>query len=44
VNTIVSESGAVSAMHRKIQKDWQNALPIVNVRALRLQGKQARRN
>jgi len=31
-------SGAVSAIHRKVQKDWQNILPIVNELALRLQG------
>ncbi len=37
-------SGAVSAIHRKVQKDWQNVLPIVNALALRLQGKRARRN
>ena len=32
-------SGAVSTIHRKVQKDWQNILPIVNELALRLQGK-----
>ena len=35
-------SGAVSAIHRKVQKDWQNILPIVNELALRLQGKRER--
>ena len=37
-------SGAVSAIHRKVQKDWQNILPIVNELALRLQGKRERKN
>jgi len=37
-------SAAVSAIHRKVQKDWCNVLPIVNALALRLQDKRARRN
>ena len=37
-------SGAVSAIHRKVQKDWHNVLAIVNALALRLQRKRARRN
>ena len=38
------ESGPVSAIHRKVQKDWQNILPIVNELAQRLQGKRERKN
>jgi hypothetical protein len=36
--------GAVSTIHRKVQKDLHNVLPIVNAIALRLIGKQAWRN
>ena len=37
-------SGAVSAIHRKVQNDWHNVLPIVNALASRLQSKRARSN
>ncbi len=37
-------SGAVSAIHRKVQNDWHNVLPIVNALASRLQSKRARNN
>ena len=37
-------SGAVSAIHRKVQEDWHDVLPVVNSLAKRLQGKRARRN
>ncbi len=37
-------SAVVSAIHRKVQKDWRNVLLIVAALALRRQGKRASRN
>jgi hypothetical protein len=37
-------SGAVSAIHRKVEKDWHDVLSVVNSLAARIQGKGERQS
>ena len=37
-------SGAVSAIHRKVEEDWHHVSSAVNALALRLQGKRERKS